>query len=195
MKISDRKTNASANGVTGAQQSQHQASSAAQNDKADTLVRLAAVQKSIAFTQIVSLMMRSPQHRTHSLSDLEWLLLPALQHNQFRIAEAKFNGTNVPAGFLLWASVSPEVDKRLSETSSAQVRLKPEDWRSGDNLWIIETVGDPRAMGPLLKAFRDQNPNGRSAKVRVTSKDGNVSVVELGALNVDTDAEAPIAGS
>lgn len=191
MKISDLKANALGNGAP----SQHEASSAAQNSNADTLVRLAAVQKSIAFTQIVSLMMRSPQHRTYSLSDLEWLFLPALQHNQFRIAEAKLNGTNVPAGFLLWASVSPEVDKRLSDTSSAQVRLRPEDWRSGANLWIIETVGDPRAIGPLLKAFRDQNPNGRSAKVRVTSKDGKVSVVELGALNVDTDAKAPAAGS
>lgn len=164
-------------------------------DKAETTAKLDAVQKSLAFTQIVSLMMRSPQHRAYSLSDLEWLFLPALQHNQFRIAEAKFNGTNVPAGFLLWASVSADVDKRLSEASSAQVRLRPEDWRSGDILWIIETVGDPRAIGPLLKAFRDQNPNGRSAKVRVTSKDGKVSVVELGALNVDTDAKAPAAGS
>ena len=187
MKISDLKANALGNGAP----SQHEAT----NSNADTLVRLAAVQKSIAFTQIVSLMMRSPQHRTYSLSDLEWLFLPALQHNQFRIAEATFNGTNVPAGFLLWASVSADVDKRLSETSSAQVRLRPEDWRSGDILWIIETVGDPRAIGPLLKAFRDQNPNGRSAKVRVTSKDGTVSVVELGALNVDTDAKAPAAGS
>ncbi len=194
MKLSDRKGSASGSGGKGAQ-AQNQQPSPSLGDRAEATAKLAAVQKSLAFTQIVSLMMRSPQHRTYSLSDLEWLFLPALQANQFRIAEAKFNGTNVPAGFLLWASVSPDVNKRLSETASAQVRLRPEDWRSGDILWIIEAVGDPRAIGPLLKAFRDQNPNGRSAKVRITSKDGKVSVVELGTLNIDTDATAPIGGS
>lgn len=161
----------------------------------DAVAKLAAVQKSIAFTQIVSLMIRSPQHRAYTLSDLEWLFLPALKRNQFKIAEAKINNMNVPAGFLLWASVSPEVDKRLTDNSGTLIRLNPEEWTSGNILWLIETVGDPRAMRPLLKAFRDEQPNGRSAKVRITSTDGKQTVVELSTLNVDADANSPLGSS
>lgn len=159
-----------------------------QKSNVEAMAKLAAVQKSVAFTQVVSLMIRSPQHRTRTLADLEWLFLPALQHNQFKIAEAKINNMNVPAGFLLWASVSPDVDKRLNTTSEVSLLMKPEDWRSGDILWVIETVGDPRALRPLLKAFRDQHPNGGAAKVRTTSPDGTVRIMELNALNLEVDA-------
>src|SRR5690606_31214062 len=129
------------------------------------------------------------------LSDLEWLFLPALKRNQFKIAEAKINNMNVPAGFLLWASVSPEVDKRLTDNSGTPIRLNPAERTSGNILWLIETVGDPRAMRPLLKAVRDEQPNGRSAKLRITSTDGKQTVVELSTLNVDADATSPLGSS
>lgn len=101
-------------------------------------VQLDAIRKSVAFTQVVSLMMRSPFHGRHTLADLEWLFLPALRNDQFKIAEAKSGSINVPAGFVLWASVSPDVDKRLMESLDAPARLGPEEWKSGDIPWIIE---------------------------------------------------------
>ena len=158
--------------------------------------QLEAVRKSISFTQIVSLLMRSPLHKTSTLEDLNWLLLPALQRGQFKIAEAKVQpeGMSVPAGFVLWARVSADVDKRLSESLGGPLKLTADEWTSGDIIWLIETVGDPRALKELLKSFRDGLTNGRDVKLRVTSPEGKVAISTLGALRLD-EAAAPPAGA
>ena len=152
-------------------------------------LQLAAIKKAVAFTQIVSTLMRSSAHKQHALADLQWLVLPALERGQFKIAEAKKepNGLSVPAGFLFWASVSPEVDKRLSENLDTPTRLKPDEWNSGEILWLVETLGDPRALRTLLKHFRDGLPEGRDVKLRIASPEGKVAVVNLSALTLDEE--------
>jgi hemolysin-activating ACP:hemolysin acyltransferase len=147
--------------------------------------KIEAIRKSLVFTQVVSLMMRSPLSKEYRLTDLEWLVLPALQRDQFKIAEATTGDVSVPAGFLLWAKVSPEVDKRLSETSNTPMRLMPDEWNSGEIVWVIETVGDPRALKELLKHVRDTVAPGRDVKFRTTSREGKASVASLAALNLD----------
>ena len=108
----------------------------------------AALQLSAAFTQIVTVLMRSPQHKHLALADLEWLVLPALTTGQFAVAnvQAKEGGASVPAALVLWASVSPEVDQKLSSNLTAPMRLRPDEWKSGEILWLIEAVGDGRVM-------------------------------------------------
>lgn len=152
-------------------------------------IQLSAIRKSVAFTQIVSLMMRAPLHKQHTLADLEWMLLPAFQRDQFKIAEAKADNLNVPAGFVLWASVSPEVDQRLSESLEAPLRLKPDEWNSGTILWLVEAVGDPRAIKELLKTCRDTLPGGKEAKLRTASREGVVTLTTLGALNLEDQSK------
>jgi hemolysin-activating ACP:hemolysin acyltransferase len=163
-----------------------------QSQRANAL-QLAAVRKSLVFTQIVSLLMRSPRHKHYALTDLEWLVLPPLERGQLKIAEAKTqpDGPTVPAGFLLWASVSPEIDKRLSQTPNAPMRLRPDEWKSGDILWLIETIGDPRVLKELLKHFRDSIPSGGDVKLRTGSRDGKVAITTLGALQLDEEASLP----
>ena len=53
---------------------------------------------SATFGQIVSVLMRTPQHRYAFLSDLEWLVLPAVATGQFSLAEAqdKTSGLSAP---------------------------------------------------------------------------------------------------
>lgn len=41
------------------------------------------------FGKIVTLLMRSPHYKHYSLSDLEWLVIPALLTNQFLVVEAQ----------------------------------------------------------------------------------------------------------
>ena len=75
-----------------------------------------AIRQSVAFAQIVSVLLRSPTHRHYALADLEWLVLPPLMTGQFRVAEASTHQkAAIPVAVALWASVSAEVDKRLSE--------------------------------------------------------------------------------
>jgi cytolysin-activating lysine-acyltransferase len=131
----------------------------------------------IALGQIVSLLMRSAHHKQHSLADLEWLLLPAVLAGQFRIAHAQAqpNGPRTPVAAALWASVSSEVDQRLSDLSNP-LRLRPEEWRSGDILWLVDTVGDSRVVPQLLKHMQETAFVGRDMKVRVRAEDGKTGI-------------------
>jgi cytolysin-activating lysine-acyltransferase len=106
----------------------------------------------------ISLFMRSPAHRNYSLADLEWALIPALALNQFMIAEAKLqDGQAIPVALVLWARVSAGVDARLSAAQRYPIRLKPNEWQSGDVIWIVDAVGDPKAVQQGIEAL------GRSA--------------------------------
>ena len=129
----------------------------------------------VAFAKIVSLLMRSPHHKHYSLADLEWLVLPPLASGQFCIMEAKAAGSSeigVPVGVALWASVSPEVDQRLTAITQpgTTLRLRPDEWRSGDILWLIEAVGDQRVMPGLFKQLSETKWKGREVKVRVAQR-------------------------
>ena len=137
-----------------------------------------------AFGQITNVLMRSPQYRQQPLSDLEWLVVPAVMNGQFALAEArsKANGMKAPVAVLLWASVSAEIDKRLSETAAATpTRLKPEEWASGELLWVIDAVGEPDMVQAMLKRKMETDWKGRTAKMRVRDKTGALRVGVLSA--------------
>src|SRR5215470_4717274 len=141
----------------------------------------AAVRHSLAFAQIVSILMHSPRYRHYTLGDLEWLVLPPLLTGQCSVAEAKSkdNGASVPVAVALWASVSPEVDQRLAENLNTPIRLRPDEWRSGDILWLIDAVGDRRVVPGLLKQLADNTLKGREIKVRGRGEGGKVEVKNL----------------
>ena len=65
-----------------------------------------------------------------------------------------------PWGSRAATSVSPEVDKRLSESKDKPPRLKPEEWTSGDIVRVIEVVGRKDAVGPLLAEFEQKVRSG-----------------------------------
>ncbi|MGH1350056.1 MAG: toxin-activating lysine-acyltransferase, partial [Methyloligellaceae bacterium] len=98
--------------------------------------------------EIVSLFMRSSGHKHFSFSDLEWLVLPALVRNQIAIAEARDleKGLSAPIGIVMWASVSEEVDKKYSEDLNQPMRLHPDEWNSGEIFWIVDAVGNQKAV-------------------------------------------------
>ena len=141
----------------------------------------AALQLSATFAQIVTVLMRSPQHKHLALADLEWLVFPPLTAGQAAIAnvQAKEGGASLPAAIVLWASVSPEVDKKISDNLTGPLRLRPDEWRSGDILWLIEAVGDGRVMPGLLKQLSENALKGREVKMRVRGQDGKPAVRTL----------------
>src|SRR5262245_29209042 len=153
----------------------------------------AAVRHSLAFAQIVSILMHSPRYRHYTLGDLEWLVLPPLLTGQCSVAEAKSkeNGASVPVAVALWASVSPEVDRRLAENLNTPIRLRPDEWRSGEILWLIDAVGDRRVVPGLLKQLADNTLKGREIKVRGRGEGGKVEVKNLQATLQQAAAAAP----
>jgi cytolysin-activating lysine-acyltransferase len=142
---------------------------------------LADARLSMGFARVVSVLMRSPLHKHFSLGDLEWLVLPPLLTGQCQVVEAKaqVNGPGIPVAVVFWASVSAEVDKRLSENLNAPIRLRPDEWRSGDILWLVDVVGDGRLVTALLKQLNESTFKGKQMKVRARGQDGKLIVRTL----------------
>ena len=147
-------------------------------DAADAKKRAAAAKRVAAsFGEIVTLLMRSRVHKHLTLTDLEWLVVPALTTGQLAIADAQSKDTGhvTPAAAVLWALVSPEVDRRLFKQGD-QVQLKAKEWQSGDIPWIMMALGDRTITGNLLKRVTKTIFKGRSPKMRTRGPDGKIVV-------------------
>lgn len=83
------------------------------------------------------LLTQSPLHRGLSIGDIEWLLMPALIHQQFYV----FRDGDRPVGLALWAKCSPEAEKKL-EGGMIELtnRLTLEEWMSGEAIWLVDLI-------------------------------------------------------
>ena len=144
----------------------------------------ATLRNAWAFTQVVGVLMRSPHYRRYTLGDLEWLVIPPLLAGQVRIGEAKADknqGAVMPVAVVLWASVSAEVDKKLMESEEASLKLKPEEWKSGDILWIMHAAGETRFVRQVVDELTKTTLKGRQVKVRAYDPAGKSKIHVLGA--------------
>jgi hemolysin-activating ACP:hemolysin acyltransferase len=151
------------------------------------------------FAQVVGVMMRDPNFRHAKLTDLESLVLPPLMSGQWRLGQgvlpmpgAKSNGKDgakpdapkdaglvVPVAVALWASVSPEIDARLTSTLQGPLPLKANEWASGKQIWLTAVAGDPRYLPAFLVQLQEKEFKGRSVKVRGQQAGGQPAVLTL----------------
>ena len=141
---------------------------------AEQLRQMAQAAKSTTavFGAIISLLMRVPAYRNHSLSDLEWLVAPALLTGQFSLttAQSKSKGLTAAVGVVLWANVSDDIDKRLSAAPGQPIRLLPSEWKSGENPWIVVAAGDEHVVQGILKQLHEKHFTKRPAKLHVRKR-------------------------
>ncbi len=97
--------------------------------------------------EIVWLFSQSPHHKTFFISDLEWLAMTPIVLQQFRI----FYAPQRPIGVALWARVAPHVAERLA---TGNARLSPQDWKSGDELWLVDIVAPFGGKDEMLKDLK-----------------------------------------
>jgi cytolysin-activating lysine-acyltransferase len=93
-------------------------------------------------------MSQSPLHKQFFISDLEWLVMTPVLLQQFRL----FYDDTKPIGVAFWGTVNGEVEDRLK---AGTTRLRPQDWKSGDRLWVVEVIapfGGGEEMAKDLKA-------------------------------------------
>ena len=133
-----------------------------------------------AFGEVVSLMMRTPAYANMPLRALDPLVLPGLVNGQFLIARAqsKSSGLLSPAGAILWAMVSEEVDERLSNPDNPQ-HLKRNEWRGGETPWLMITAGDERAVSRLVVQAQKTILKDQAIKVRIKGADEKIVVSEI----------------
>lgn len=132
-----------------------------------------------ALGMLTHLFMQSSEHQNLNLSDLRWLALPALGAKQATIVVARTKGQTrpTPTGAVLWAAVSADVDRRLCRELAQGIRLHPEDWRSGDILWIVALLGAQETTQKLLLKLVEGPFRGRAFKMRRLGPDGTAGVV------------------
>lgn len=149
----------------------------------EEMQRRAQVSKRLeqAFGEIASVFMRAAPYRQFTLADMEWLVVPAVLSGQFSIAEAqsKTSGFTTPVALVTWAKVSAAVDQRLSAEPDKPTRLKPEEWKSGDIIWVIDAVGEPKVLSALIKRLRSIDWAGKPVKIRTKGDDGKAKVVTM----------------
>lgn len=143
-----------------------------------------------SFAQIVAVLMRDRNFRNMRLSDLEWLVLPPVMSGQFSLGQAPVppakgkapteGGVLVPVAVAMWARVSNEIDKRLSENLDKPVRLGVGEWATGDNIWLMAIAGDQKALPKFLEQLVANQFKGQRVKMRVRGPENTVVVKTLG---------------
>jgi cytolysin-activating lysine-acyltransferase len=120
-------------------------------------------------SSIVWLMSQSPPHKQFFISDLEWFVVTPVFHQQFRL----FYDTDKPIGVVFWAFVDAEVEARLT---SGGARFRPQDWKSGDRLWVTEVVAPFGGHEAMVADLKEKVFPTREIKMLATSTDGTRSV-------------------
>ncbi len=140
----------------------------------------AAISKLISASigDLVVVMSKSPAHKHYSLADIEWMVLPPVLAGQFYLAEATVasTGARAPVAAVTWARVSEEVDAKLREGAGQSIRLRPDEWTSGDTFWLIDIIGDPRGLANALRWLLDEPFKNRPAYVVVRDAAGAAKV-------------------
>lgn len=131
------------------------------------------------FGQIVWLMTQSKSHQTFFLSDLEWMVMPALLLRQFRI----FPGKDRPMGVALYAYLSEETERRLEAGGS---RIAPNEWKNGDRLWLLDLVAPFGHQKEMLDDLKATVFAGKRFKMHGLTETGERKVIA-----VDPLADAP----
>lgn len=116
-----------------------------------------------------------------TLADVEQVVVPALVAGQASVATAqsKTNGLVAPAGVILWARVSDELDKRLCGSPGQPLKLSPKEWKSGYHIWVVLALGDKRVLNGLIQRLQEKEWGRKPAKMFTRSPDGTPIVATL----------------
>jgi RTX toxin acyltransferase family len=56
-----------------------------------------------------------------------------------------------PIGVAFWATVNEEVEARLA---AGTTRMRPQDWKSGDRLWVVEVIAPFGGAEEMVKDLK-----------------------------------------
>ena len=91
---------------------------------------------------------KDPLKKFLFVGDLDWAVLPPVVLDQCRL----FTKQELPCAFFTWALVNEQVASRLR---AAQPKIAPHEWRSGDEVWIIDAVAPFGRLDEMLKELRE----------------------------------------
>ena len=98
--------------------------------------------------QVVWLMSMSKEHRDLPIHVIDQHVLPAILLKSFKL----YSKDKQPVAFLAWAAVSDAVKKRI-ESGGHPIRI--DEWRSGENIMVLECVSPLADRNVIEKNFHD----------------------------------------
>jgi cytolysin-activating lysine-acyltransferase len=106
--------------------------------------------------EVVLAMLNLPRYRNQTLADVMHLVVEPMTRDRIAIARAGGEGKiEETAGIAIWASVSEEVDAKIREQIQARVfpvRLKAEDWTSGETCWLLDVIAPSQKVATAVLA-------------------------------------------
>jgi len=141
-----------------------------------------------SFGEVTGILMQSAQFRTLQLSDLEWLVMPAVINNQFAVGYTRSAGAGlaIPAGVVLWAMVQKSTDERLSADGRHPLRLAPKEWASGPIPWLVCAAGQPQAVLAIMQDLTRRRFSATGLKTTVRLSDGKIMTQVIGGPSAKT---------
>lgn len=76
---------------------------------------------------------RDPMKKFMFVGDIDWAILPPVILDQCRL----YTKDGIPFAFFTWALVNDAIDQRLR---SGTPRIAPNEWQSGEHLWLVDVV-------------------------------------------------------
>ncbi len=142
-----------------------------------TAQSLKIIKRLPAVGPVIMLYLQSAHRRFHFISDLEWLLLPPLISGQCKLYMKK----EYPVSYVSWAFLNEEAENHLLKNGG---KLRPEDWKSGDRLWLIDMVAPFGGIENMLNDIRrNEFPDAEIRLVAPDSKTGGITARKLNAYN------------
>lgn len=122
---------------------------------------------------VIMLYMQSSHRRYQFIGDLEWLLIPPLVLGQCKLYMKK----EYPISYVSWAFLDEVAEKRLLQNGG---KLRPDDWKCGDRLWIIDIVAPFGGVENMLRDIQKNEFPGKLVRLLAPDpKTGGVSSREL----------------
>lgn len=110
--------------------------------------------------QVVLAMISASRYKHCTITELQHLVVEPLLRNRIAVATAASKDAAAPSlndgqvvGVAIWAKVSAEVDAKIREQIKAGVfpiRLKPEDWASGDLVWLLDVIAPTKKQATAV---------------------------------------------
>ncbi|UOA26413.1 toxin-activating lysine-acyltransferase [Pseudosulfitobacter sp. DSM 107133] len=95
-----------------------------------------------AYGDFLFLAFRSDWHQRMTMANLRSAFEAPIALDQYRIF--RFDG--VPRGLITWARMSAEAERKYV----AGELLDPEDWQSGDRLWLIDMIAPYKGLAASI---------------------------------------------
>jgi cytolysin-activating lysine-acyltransferase len=156
--------------------SQHSSSADMSADDMTQLAELAneqakrVMEKIPLLGSVAWLMMQQGATRHTLISELEWRVLPALVLNQSKL----YMRDNAPVAYVSWAKLSAAA---IGRYKSSPHHLTSSDWKSGDQVWIIDMFTPFGGAMEVMKDVREVVFKGLSVHQLIPSVMGDAKTM------------------